>query len=192
LVGEPLLFMLKLFSLKQKKQSSQEEQQTTTEKKPTSNKTTAAELRLQKDISELDTGKTLSVYFPDKNNIVEFIVYCKPDEGIYKNGCFAFRFKIPPTYPHDPPKVKCETKVFHPNIDEEGNVCLNILREDWKPILSLNAILYGIQYLFLEPNPDDPLNKEAANLYRENKAAFYAQVQRSMRENGAYSSRQGF
>jgi len=86
----------------------------------------------------------------------------------------------------------CVLQVFHPNIDEEGNVCLNILREDWKPILSLNAILYGIQYLFLEPNPDDPLNKEAANLYRENKAAFYAQVQRSMRENGAYSSRQGF
>ncbi|EME27021.1 ubiquitin-conjugating enzyme E2 [Galdieria sulphuraria] len=177
--------MLKLFSLKQKKQSAQEQ----TENKTSSNKTTAAELRLQKDISELDTGKTLSVYFPDKNNIVEFIVYCKPDEGIYKYGCFAFRFKIPPTYPHDPPKVKCETKVFHPNIDEEGNVCLNILREDWKPILSLNAILYGLQYLFLEPNPDDPLNKEAANLYRDNKAAFYAQVQRSMRESGAYYSR---
>jgi len=53
--------------------------------------------------------------------------------------------------------------VYHPNIDLDGNVCLNILREDWKPVLTINAIVYGLQYLFLEPNPDDPLNKEAAN-----------------------------
>uniref|UniRef100_A0A8C9FVR4 UBC core domain-containing protein n=1 Tax=Pavo cristatus TaxID=9049 RepID=A0A8C9FVR4_PAVCR len=52
-------------------------------------------------------------------------------------------------YPHDPPKVKCETMVYHPNIDLEGNVCLNILREDWKPVLTINSIIYGLQYLFL-------------------------------------------
>lgn len=52
-------------------------------------------------------------------------------------------------YPHEPPKVKCETKVYHPNIDLEGNVCLNILREDWKPVLTINSIVYGLQYLFL-------------------------------------------
>ncbi|XP_009474734.1 PREDICTED: charged multivesicular body protein 2a [Nipponia nippon] len=53
-------------------------------------------------------------------------------------------------YPHDPPKVKCETMVYHPNIDLEGNVCLNILREDWKPVLTINSIIYGLQYLFLD------------------------------------------
>ena len=46
-------------------------------------------------------------------------------------------------------QVKCETKVYHPNIDLEGNVCLNILREDWKPVLTINSIVYGLQYLFL-------------------------------------------
>lgn len=45
--------------------------------------------------------------------------------------------------------MKCETLVYHPNIDLEGNVCLNILREDWKPVLAINAIVYGLQYLFL-------------------------------------------
>jgi ubiquitin-protein ligase len=44
-------------------------------------------------------------------------------------------------------------------VDLEGNVCLNILREDWKPVLNLNSVMVGLQYLFLEPNADDPLNK---------------------------------
>lgn len=50
-------------------------------------------------------------------------------------------------------------QIYHPNVDLEGNVCLNILREDWKPVLNLNSVIVGIQYLFLEPNADDPLNK---------------------------------
>ena len=84
-------------------------------------------------------------------------------------------------YPHEPPKVQCLTKIYHPNIDLEGNVCLNILREDWKPVLDINAVIYGLIYLFYEPNPDDPLNREAANMYRTNYAQFQKVVQRSLR-----------
>lgn len=50
------------------------------------------------------------------------------------------------------PQVKCLTKVYHPNIDLEGNVCLNILREDWKPVLSINSIIYGLQVRDLWPH----------------------------------------
>ena len=60
-------------------------------------------------------------------------------------------------------------------------MCLNILREDWKPVLTVNAIVYGLQYLFLEPNPEDPLNKEAARELQDNKRAFEQNVSRSMR-----------
>ena len=52
-------------------------------------------------------------------------------------------------------------QIYHPNLDLDGNVCLNILREDWKPVLNLNSVMVGLQYLFLEPNADDPLNKGA-------------------------------
>ena len=79
--------------------------------------------------------------------------------GFYKKGTFTFKVKINNNYPHEPPKVTLTEKIYHPNIDLQGNVCLNILREDWKPVLNLNSILVGLQYLFLEPNPDDPLNK---------------------------------
>lgn len=78
---------------------------------------------------------------------------------MYKTGSFHFTFAINNNYPHDPPKVKCTQKIYHPNLDHDGNVCLNILREDWKPVLNLNSVMVGLQYLFLEPNADDPLNK---------------------------------
>lgn len=115
------------------------------------------------DLSELNLSSGISVTFPDgRDKPMRFEIAIAPDDGLYRGGRFRFEVTVSGAYPHDPPKVKCRTKVFHPNIDTEGNVCLNILREDWKPVLSINSILYGLQFLFLDPNPDDPLNKEAA------------------------------
>jgi len=58
---------------------------------------------------------------------------------------------------------------------------LNILRADWKPVLGINAVILGLIFLFIEPNPNDPLNKEAAELMRNNEAAFKEKVRRSLR-----------
>lgn len=83
--------------------------------------------------------------FADPDDILNFILTIEPDEGMYKSGAFDFKFAINQNFPHDPPKVKCVQKIYHPNIDLEGNVCLNILREDWKPVLNLNAVIVGLQ-----------------------------------------------
>lgn len=74
-----------------------------------------------------------------------------------------------------------EVQIYHPNIDLEGHVCLNILRDEWKPIYDINTVIYGLIYLFYEPNPTDPLNKEAAALMRDNYATFTANVASSLR-----------
>ena len=103
-----------------------------------------------------------------------------PDTGFWKGATYHFTFTIPAMYPHEPPKVHCDTKIFHPNINLEGNVCLNILRQDWKPVLDINAVIYGLIYLFYEPNPDDPLNKEAAQLYRDDIKMFGRHVARTL------------
>ena len=113
------------------------------------------------DMSELKLEKGMKMEFPNgKEDLMSFKVTISPDDGIYRAGKFVFDFKVPTSYPHDAPKVLCETTVFHPNIDMEGHVCLNILREDWKPVLTIQSIIMGLQFLMLEPNADDPLNKE--------------------------------
>lgn len=50
---------------------------------------------------------------------------------------------------HNKTHTQTQTQVYHPNIDLEGNICLNILREDWKPVLSISSVVYGLQFLFL-------------------------------------------
>ncbi|KAL4990037.1 ubiquitin-conjugating enzyme/RWD-like protein [Aspergillus falconensis] len=143
-------------------------------------KVTAAQLRVQRDLQELTLGSTMKMAFPNPDDILNFTLTIEPDEGMYKGGSFVFTFAVNQNFPHDPPKVKCTQKIYHPNIDLEGNVCLNILREDWKPVLNLNAVMVGMQFLFLEPNASDPLNKEAAEDLRQNRDLFKRNVRNSM------------
>jgi hypothetical protein len=97
------------------------------------------------DLSELDLPKGVTTRFPGgADAIMAFEVVLRPDEGLYAGGAFLFSFAVPASYPHDPPKVKCLTRVFHPNIDLEGNVCLNVLREDWKPVLTVRCWGVGV------------------------------------------------
>lgn len=156
------------------------------------------------DLSELSLGSTMRIDFPDPDDILNFVLAIEPDEGMYRGGRFTFDFRINQNFPHEPPKVECQQKIYHPNIDLQGKVCLNILREDWKPVLNLNAVIVGLQvsalwlvpsripcsssltllsprqFLFLEPNASDPLNKEAAEDLRAHRENFKRNVRNSM------------
>lgn len=169
--------MIRLFKVKEKQKESAENNTGGTSVK----KQCAGELRLQRDITELNLPEACNISFPNgQDDLMNFEVSIKPDEGYYQNGTFVFSFEVPPIYPHDAPKVKCKTKVYHPNIDLEGNVCLNVLREDWKPVLSINTIIYGLYHLFTEPNHEDPLNHDAAELLRDNPAYFETNVRMAL------------
>lgn len=148
--------------------------------KKATKKRTPGEIRIQKDIAELDGGSVAKIDFPNPNDLTSFNVTVSPDSGYWSGAKYMFNFSIPASYPHDPPKVTCKRKIYHPNINLEGAVCLNILREDWKPVLDINAVIYGLIYLFYEPNPDDPLNREAADLFRNDKNQFGRVVKRTL------------
>lgn len=68
------------------------------------------------------------------------------------------------------PKVVFNTKIYHPNIDNLGRICLDILKDKWSPALQIRSVLLSIQALLASPNPDDPLNNEAAQLWKTDEA----------------------
>ena len=103
------------------------------------------------------------------------------EQCIWQGGKYEFSIEVQPTYPHDAPKCLCLTPIYHPNIDLQGHVCLNILRDDWRPVLGINAVILGLIFLFIEPNPNDPLNHEAAEIMRKNPTDFTSRVKRTLR-----------
>ena len=88
-----------------------------------------------------------------------------PADSLYCGGIFNLEINFPMDYPFKPPKIKFETKILHPNINKTGSICLDILNTNWSPILSISKILLSISSLLTDPNPDDPLNTELADLY---------------------------
>jgi len=152
-------------------------------------KANPAELRVHKDLSEMDPVAGTRLNFPDPNHLMTFELFVIPADGMYKGAEFKFTVNIPNTYPYDPPKAQCETMIYHPNIDWEGHVCLNILRADWMPVLNLGAVVFGLMTLFLQPNPDDPLNKEVAQLMIDNRTQFEKNVKLTL-QGGNVSGRQ--
>lgn len=160
-----------------------------TEKKRLKSVLSSRSIRLTKDIESLDLPPQARIEFTNttaegKRDMTDFNVIMTPSEGYWKGGSFVFRFEIPPEYNFKPPKVTCATRIYHPNIDTEGHVCLNILREEWSAAMDINACVNGLNFLFYAPNPEDPLNKEAAQLMIQDERAFERQVKRVMQQAG--------
>ncbi|GAT98365.1 ubiquitin-conjugating enzyme family protein [Entamoeba histolytica] len=142
-----------------------------------------ARARLQKDFAEYEPIPGCIFEQVDKNDITKFKLSISPLEGYYQGGKWSFLFECPRDYPNNPPKVTCVTPIYHPNIDLEGHVCLSTLRldKDWSPVSTLNHVVCGLLSLFLEPNPDDPLNTEAGETMKRDINEFVRLVNKTMK-----------
>ncbi|XP_072117529.1 NEDD8-conjugating enzyme UBE2F isoform X2 [Mobula birostris] len=133
---------------------------------------------LCKEVAELEANlpSTCKLDFPDANKLYFFQLNVMPDEGYYQGGKFQFETDVPEAYNMVPPKVKCLTRIWHPNITETGEICLSLLREHsidgtgWAPTRTLKDVVWGLNSLFTDLlNFDDPLNIEAAEQHLRDK-----------------------
>ncbi len=129
--------------------------------------------RIQKELHECESLNGICVYLVSNNDI-----YCAnaiingPTDTPYFGGNFELTIHFSSLYPFRPPCVKFITKIFHCNIDDDGNICLDILKDQWVPTLSLRKILLAIVALLEHPNSNDPLSPKAAKLFVQDKQEY--------------------
>jgi len=92
-----------------------------------------------------------------------------PQDSPYQGGVFFLTIQFPPDYPFKPPKVTFVTRIYHPNINSNGSICLDILRSQWSPALTISKVLLSVCSLLTDPNPEDPLVPEIARLYKSDR-----------------------
>ncbi|KAB5581886.1 hypothetical protein PHYPO_G00180730 [Pangasianodon hypophthalmus] len=107
-----------------------------------------------------------------------------PNESPYQGGVFFLTIHFPTDYPFKPPKVAFTTRIYHPNINSNGSICLDILRSQWSPALTISKVLLSICSLLCDPNPDDPLVPEIARIYKTDTEKYVLSCIIKWQENG--------
>merc|ERR1712188_104231 len=106
---------------------------------------------------------------PSEENARYFnVMIIGPTTSPYEGGVYKLELFLSEGYPMEPPKARFLTKIYHPNIDKLGRICLDILKDKWSPALQIRTVLLSIQALMSAPNPDDPLANDVAEHWKTN------------------------
>lgn len=130
--------------------------------------------RIQKEYSDLQKESVENCSAgPRGDNIYLWdAVIMGPTDSPYLGGVFNLEIFFPCDYPFKPPKIVFNTKIYHPNINKNGAICLDILKDNWSPALTISKTLLSICSLLTDPNPKDPLVPEIADLYINDRKAY--------------------
>ncbi|KAM0060129.1 putative ubiquitin-conjugating enzyme E2, UBA-like superfamily, Ubiquitin-associated [Helianthus debilis subsp. tardiflorus] len=132
--------------------------------------------RVQKELQECNKDINLSGISvnPKFDNLINLIGSIPgPVATPYEGGTFKIDIDLPDSYPFEPPRMKFATKVWHPNISSQsGAICLDILKDQWSPALTLKTALLSIQALLSAPEPDDPQDAVVAQQYLKDYQTF--------------------
>ena len=106
--------------------------------------------------------------FPNGENLNSWVATITGADGtVYEGLKYKLEMTFPAEYPYSAPTIKFTTPCFHPNVDQYGNICLDILKEKWSAAYSVQTVLVSLQSLLGEPNVDSPLNNQAADLWAD-------------------------
>ncbi|XP_034237758.1 ubiquitin-conjugating enzyme E2 L3 isoform X2 [Thrips palmi] len=135
----------------------------------------AATKRLQKELVDIRvTGpKAFRDVQVDESNMLLWHGFIVPDNPPYNKGAFRIEINFPAEYPFKPPKIHFKTKIYHPNIDEKGQVCLPIISaENWKPATKTDQVIQALVALVNDPEPEHPLRADLAEEYIKDRKKF--------------------
>ncbi|XP_069135965.1 ubiquitin-conjugating enzyme E2 L3-like [Argopecten irradians] len=135
----------------------------------------AATRRLQKELvdirkEEFPMFRNITV---DETNVLFWSGLIVVNEAPYNKGAFKIEIVFPAEYPFKPPKITFKTKIYHPNVDEKGQVCLPIISADnWKPATKTLQVIQALVTLIREPEPEHPLRADIAEEYSKDRKKF--------------------
>jgi ubiquitin-conjugating enzyme E2 G1 len=158
-----------------------------------------AALRLAKELQELQKNPVegFSAGLVDESNLFEWEVFIVgPSETLFEGGFFKARLNFPEDYPNKPPEMRFITPMWHPNVYEDGRVCISILHppgddiygyekssERWLPIHSVESILVSVISMLSAPNDESPANIDAAKQWREDREGYKKKVRKIVRQS---------
>lgn len=136
----------------------------------------AATRRLQKELQDLRKAnlRCFRDIRVDESNLLSWQGLIVPENAPYSKGAFRIEITFPAEYPFKPPKILFRTKIYHPNIDEKGQVCLPIVSvENWKPATKTDQVIQALVALVNEPEPEHPLRTDLAEEYSRDRKKFF-------------------
>ena len=127
--------------------------------------------RLQRELGEINKDPPPNCSAGPKNdNLHEWIsTLLGPPGSPYENGVFFLDITFPQDYPFKPPKISFKTRIYHCNINSQGIICLDILKDKWSPALTISKVLLSISSLLADCNPADPLVGSIAKQFKQDR-----------------------
>lgn len=132
--------------------------------------------RINKELKDMDDDPPASCSAgPSGDDIYHWTATIMgPPQSPFQGGVFFLNIHFPQDYPFRPPKVQFTTRIYHPNINSNGSICLDILKDQWSPALTISKVLLSICSLLTDANPEDPLVPDIAAVYKSDRAKYDA------------------